>query len=299
LLPPFGDEEVHNNYPYRRWVIAWLVDPTTNKRLPFASPYSAGEDACPVHEYSKLIKDQIDALVAKEKTGGGLSEAEDQTLENLKKINWDIKNQQVYAYNAVTKDGKIGLLEVKSTAHKGIKKRMLEYITEVEMDPTSLSDEADDRGVWLKITKEGSGTGTTYEVNFNTIRKKGSMDYSLDVSPLPEGVADNFAKAGYDLSKLYRQKSYEELRDILLYNIALVAEELPEAVQPGFEPEGASLAAVEEVEEAAPVAKKSKPKVNLAIDTDDLEDEAPVAKARPASSNIDDLIAEANSILED
>ena len=33
ILPPFGDNS--NGYPYRKWSIAWLQDPTSGKRRPY------------------------------------------------------------------------------------------------------------------------------------------------------------------------------------------------------------------------------------------------------------------------
>ena len=313
ILPPFGDVEKHNNYPFKRWVVAWLIDPKTNKRMPFASPFSAGEEACPVHEYTKALAEKIDnfksVLASK-----GLSASEiKEKLAPLNKIAWEIKLQKTFAYNACDKAGKVGILEIKTNAQKDMKKRMLEYITEREMDPTSLnSDLKNDAGVWFNILREGEMKDTTYSVDFNKSGVKdaeGDIVYKLDRSALPENVVDGFHKNGYDLFSVYRQKTYAELREILMYNLSLIADEVPHALVPGFELEEAPVKAVAAVVEEEPVvAAKPKAKVAISLGDDDDDDDfvsAPVAKKaaapapRKADASLDDLMSLADDLLGD
>lgn len=320
ILPPFGDAEVHKNYPFRRWVVAWLVDPKSGKRMPFATPFSSGEKdaACPVHEYTKALGDKVEKLKAALQAKGVSNDVIREKLGPLNKILWETRSNRTFAYNAVDKSGKIGLLELKKTAHDEMKKRMLEYIQERQMDPTSLnSDIKSDAGVWFNIKRSGMGKDTKYHVEF---AKKGTKDadgdvvYKLDRSALPPEVVDGFDTQGYDLSTIYRLKNYEELKEILLYNIGLIAEETPAAVVAGFEPDASPVALVEEeiAEEEEVVAAAPKAAVGLALDEDDDDDilaeveaaPAPVAKKAAApkaskSDSLDDIMSMADDLLGD
>jgi hypothetical protein len=335
VLPPFGDEETHKNYPFRRWVVAWLVDPKTNKRMPFATPFSTSDkdSSCPVYEYTHALSEKIEKLKAAMKEKNISDSVIKDKLSPLNKILWETRTNRVFAYNVVDKAGKVGLLELKKTAHDEMKKRMLEYITENQMDPTSLNSNAkEDAGVWFNIKRSGLGKDTKYVVEFAKTAKKdadGDTVYKLDRSPLPESVVDSFENSAYDLSTIYRQKNYSELREILLYNIALLAKEVPAAIIPGFEPDAVEPDAVEpdaveyseydeHDEEVKSSAKStvSKKNVSLSLDEEDEhEDEdfevetvkAPVAKrvsepvikkaSKPTDDSLDDLMAFADDLL--
>jgi len=298
ILPPFGDVEVHNNYPYRKWSTVWLADPKTGKRRPFASPLTDGSQDCPVKEYSdaltKFIDKQKSTLEAK-----GLSEDKvKDKLKGLREVQWKIKVQHTYAYNASDKSGEVGLLELKSTAHQGIKKMMNQYIKEYGQDPTTLeSDLNDNAGVWFAVSKEGENKNTTYAVAFNQTKKKmadGDIVKVDDRSALSPNVVESYQDLGYDLNAVYTRKTYDELKDILMYNLALLAEDCPEAILPGYDISGIEVAPAAD-EDEAPVAQekpavKKSAKVNLNLGSDDEvasdDDEAPVvtkatAKATP------------------
>jgi gp32 DNA binding protein like len=300
ILPPFGDPEQHNNYPYRRWSIAWLVDPKSNKRRPFATPLTDGE-ACPVQEYNDalntFIEDRKNQLKAE-----GYSDADVKAeLEGLRSVQWNMRLQHVYAYNACDQAGTVGILELKSTAHKAMKKMMNQYIKEHGQDPTSLGCEEDDSGVWFNISKEGKGKDTEYGVSFHQTRQKmnGTLVKIDDRSPLPEHVVANYETLAYDLGSIYVRKNYEDLRSILMFNIALIAQEVPEAAIPGYEVADVEVktgktvlsktTAVDEEVEEAPVAKKTAAaKVTLNLSDDDEDEPAPARKvaAAPAAKAV-------------
>ena len=282
ILPPFGDVSVHNNYPYKKWSTVWLVDPKTGTRRPFASPLTDGEQECPVREYSDKLNKHIEKLKSTFEAKGMSEEKVKDKLKGLREIAWQIKVQHSYAYNASDKSGEVGLLELKSTAHQGIKKMMNTYIKEYGQDPTTLdSDIEDNAGVWFLINKEGEGKMTEYKVDFNQLREKlpnGKISKEDDRSPLSDNVTQNYADLGYDLNAVYTRKSYDELREILLYNLAILAQTTPECILPGFEIDDVAVApakAVEsemededEVEVKAPVKKTSKV-VTLQLDDED------------------------------
>lgn len=319
ILPPFGDAEVHKGYPFRKWSTAWLIDPQTGKLRPFATPQTEGKD-CPVRDYSDLLAKKLKEVEAK-LIQKGLNDDQIATkMEGLRKAQWQIRVNHTYAYNASNKEGEVGILEVKSTAHKGIKTLMMAYITEYSQDPTSLdSDTAENAGVWFNINKTGKNKDTTYTVTLNQAREKSSDGkvYKVDDrSPLAENIVDSYEDLGYDLNAIYVRKTYDEMKTILLHNLALLAETYPEVVLPGYDisdiqvkaapaKETASLEDDEDEVVAAPVAKK---KAVVAIKLDDLDDEddfevAPVVKkaaapvAKPKAKSAFDAMAMADEIL--
>jgi hypothetical protein len=311
ILPPYGDVDTHNNYVFKRWAVAWLVNPETGKRTPFSSPITVNEKDCPVKEYVDALKDHLETLKGKMKAKGWTDKKIKEKLKGLYDVQWQIRVAYSYAYNACDKSGNVGILELKATAHQAMKKRIKEYITDYNQDPTSLnSDLRDDAGVWFNITREGEGKNTKYDVEFNSVKSKnketGEVTMRVDRSPLPDSVVENYDDLGYDLFTLYRQKSYSELHEILLYNICLFAKDVPEAVLPGFEVEADTGADVEDeppFEMDEEPVKSAKGNVNINFGEDDDDDEivaAPVAKKNTAKkSSIDDIKSFADGILED
>lgn len=311
ILPPFGDVEVHNNYPYRKWSIAWLVDPQRGSRMPFATPLTDGEEKCPVKEYQDALKNHIENKKAMLKAEG-MSDADiKETLKPLHDVQWNIKVQHVYAYNACDKSGNIGLLEIKSTAHKAMKKKMMEYIEKYGQDPTSLnSDLKEDSGVWFNITKEGSGKQTEYNVEFAKTQFKdadGDLVYKVDRTALPEQVVTGYGEQGYDLNSIYRRKSYDDLKQVLVHNLGLIAEDCPEAVLPGFELTSNTNVTQTQTNETVtndeePTTKK-KAAVNLNLndseDDDAGSDNGNVSSGPVNSADLSDVQDFADSILGD
>jgi len=302
VLPPFGDSEKHNGYPYRKWSYIWLLDPSTGKRKPFASPFSSGGDTCPVKEYADALVKKVDGIINGLKDAGKSDEQikKDPALVAIRDVQWKLKLTHAYSYNAADKSGEVGILEIKSTAHKGLCKKMSDYIKDYAQDPTSLNDFDDDAGVWFNFKREGKGMNTEYSVDFNTnlVKVEGSKrpQMELDFSPLPDAIKENYDDLGYDLQSLYTIKSYDELKEILVANVELLATDddnpIPELIIEGF-----GDIAVDDVPEEEPVVstarKAGKKPVTLKVDVE--EDAAPLAKA-PAKE--DDFMAMADSILQ-
>ena len=290
ILPPFGDVEVHNNYPYRRWSVAWLNDPRSGKRRPYGSPMSGGKDApCPVNEFNKALSAYVERTKSK-LIHEGLSDAEiKEDLSLLNKAAWEVKVNHVYAYNVATKDGKISVMEVKTTVHKGLKKLMGDYIKTYGQDPTALtSNEEDNAGVWMAVERSGMNRDTEYSVDFNQIKTRsasGKITKEDDRSPLSPHIEENYATSGYDLSTLYKTLSYDEIKVVLMSNLAVLAESEPRLGQiPGFLlNEG-----VEEQVETTASNKNTKPtspapKTLIALDDEDLDDEEPPFEVTPVA----------------
>jgi len=278
-----------------------------------------------VKEYNEAISRKIKEVEGKLAAKGLTPDQVQAKLEGLRKAQWQFRVNHSYAYNAANKQGEVGILEVKSTAHKGLKKLMADYITEYNQDPTSLESDVDENaGVWFNITKTGQMKNTEYTVSFNMVKEKsadGKVYKTEDRSPLAEAIVESYAQLGYDLNTIYLRKDYEDLKDILLYNIALLAKDYPEvALIPSFEVEieeslaesaQAASVSLEEDEELEVLPKKpsSSGKVALKLDEpDDLEDDEeevmakpakqqPVAKVKPKANF--DVLAMADEILGD
>ena len=294
ILPPFGESEVHNGYPYRKWSYVWLVDPSTGKRKPFASPFSSGGDQCPVKEYADALAKKVDGVAAEMKAAGKSEDQIKKRLEKVRSEQWKLKLTHAYLYNAIDQAGDVGILELKSTAHKDLCKRMQEYIKTYAQDPTSLNSFDDDSGVWFDIKREGQGKSTEYSVAFNQTTEKdekGRLAKFDDRSPLPENVVENYDDMGYDLSSVYTLKTYDELKEILVANILALATDVdnpnPDLIVEGFDT-GSSVPVENSSEEApAKPIKKGKKAVNLKLDTGDDE----------GTSKGDDVFAMADDIL--
>lgn len=314
ILPPHGDVEVHNNYPYKKWSLAWLVDPRTGRKRPFVSSLTDGDNECPVKAYQDALFEYINQKKAM-LTAEGVTDKNQvrEQLEPLYKVQWEIKVNHIYLYNACDKSGEVGLLELKSTAHKAMKKAMNDYIKDYGQDPTSLeSDLHNDAGVWFNITKEGQGKQTEYGVRFNQTKKKSESGELLivdDRSPLPENVVQNYDDLAYDLFTVYKKVSNEELKQALLFNIAIIAETIPEAVLPGYE-EALEVSTEIKTETEAPQQEVVRPKTESATkvklnlnddDDDDIPFDMPKTthKTTTSDSDLDDIKALADSVLGD
>lgn len=227
FLPPFG--EACNGSPYVKWGVIWgFTDPNTGRNRPYASS-STYEGKCPVYDYLDQLKPTLEVVKSK-LASNGLSE--DAIKEQLKPVNDFISNirpKTVYSYNAVDKSGQIGVVDIKSTAHKKIIKLMREYINDYSQDPTSLNNERHDSGVWFKITREGQYFDTKYDAFKNQIKVKnadtGVLNYEDDRSSLPDNIINNYDDLAYDLTSLYNKLSYDELKEVLVANIIAFSKE--------------------------------------------------------------------------
>lgn len=223
FLPPFGADV--QGSPYVKWNVVWgLTDPNSGRMRPFAST-STYEGRCPVYDYLDILKQKLDTFTDESK------------IEELEKFISNLRPKSVYAYNASDKSGQVGVLELKSTAHKKVIALMSQYINDYSQDPTSLLSEVKDSGVWFSITRSGKGFDTTYDAKKNqTMRKdeNGVPSFQDDRGPLAENIVQNFNTLAYDLTNLYQKLSYDELKDILIANIIHASEALPDLLVPGF-----------------------------------------------------------------
>lgn len=303
FLPPFG--EASNGYPFRRWMVIWgLLDPQSNRTRPYASPITTDAKACPVMEYVKALSEKADEMKSQLKAKGVTDDQIKERLKPLQKMISNLRPKGVYAWNAVDKAGEIGLLEIKSTAHKKLKALMNEYLNDYGQDPTSVNSEDDDSGVWFNIKRSGKGFDTEYDAEKVQTKQKinGQLTFVDDRSPLPDSVVEGWEDQAYDLSSIYQVKTYDEIKDILMANMPRIVEECPDALIEGFEPSDEVHVDSEpaDVQEAPAPTKSTKPvTTKFDDDDDDLEpDTEPVKpKAAAAQKADDDIFAMADDIL--
>ena len=314
ILPPFGDNS--NGYPYRKWQIIWgLTDPENGRSRPFASSMTS-EKRCPITEFVNQLKTRAETMSAELKAAGTSPEETKARLKDLQDLIGNLIPKTVYVYNGADKSGEVGLLELKSTAHKEMKARMNEYINDYNQDPTSLNSADDDSGLWFDVVRSnetGQFRDTKYEVKKVQTKVKdasGKVSFVDDRSPLPDSVVENYHSSGYDLSAIYQTKTYDDLQQILDANMSGIIEMVPDAdlsVEPSLLPLAHALEKAA-APKSAPAAKAVKPattaKVTLKLNDDDEEVEAaPVAKttakavAQAADVTEDDFMAEADAIL--
>ena len=341
ILPPFGEES--NGYPYRKWNVIWgLLDPTTNKLKPFASPITY-ENKCPVYEYLDILKKKVDndkqVLVSKLKSQGltdekAIEEQVKKHFESVNKFIGAVRPKTVYAYNASDKSGAVGILEIKSTAHKKLLALLHQYVQDYGQDPTSLNSTPDDSGLWFNFVRSGKGLATEYDVQKSQIKQNfnGQIAFVDDRSALHENIVKNYEDLAYDIHSIYVKKTYDEMRQIFLLNLKRFVEGDPQAgiapnpylAVPGFDDFSgltaptAAAASNQGAQQASSgqaqnVQKGSKPiTTNFGpVDDggDDEEDEAVVASqpaaqaSKPAASaapqSNDDIMAMADSLLNE
>lgn len=308
ILPPFG--EASNGYPYRKWQIIWgLTDPESGRARPFASSMTS-EKRCPVTEYVNELKKRADTLEAQLKASGTDKDAVTARMKDLRELINNLSPKTVYIYNAADKAGEVGLLELKSTAHKKMKEEMNQYIQDYNQDPTSLNSADDDSGVWFDITRQGLGRDTEYDVLKCQTRVKAgaSLSFVDDRTALPDSIVENYNNLAYDLTSVYQVKTFDELTEILAANMDGIIQMVPDAnlgVEAALTSHAAAKASM-----AAPAKPTGSKPVSLNLGSD-AEDDLPVntAPARQASPTQtpkkpaapvvtdDDFMAEADAIL--
>lgn len=293
ILPPFG--ETSNGYPYRKWQIIWgLKDAETGRKRPFASSITS-EKRCPVVEFAAELKKRSDSLRADLQRQGVSEDTIRDKLKSLNELVSDLSPKTVYTYNAVDRSGEVGLLELKSTAHKKMKAQMNQYIQDYNQDPTSLNSSDDDSGVWFDITRQGLGRDTEYDVKKCQSKRRdpsGRVIFEDDRTPLPEAVSQNFENLAYDLSSVYQVKTYDELKEVLDANMEELMERANLPADTVTTPKTSNVTNL--------VKTQPKKTGTVALKLDDEEDEEDTTATSAAAMNTgldDDFFAQADALL--
>jgi hypothetical protein len=306
ILPPFGDAS--NGYPFRKWQIVWgLVDPESGRARPYADSMIA-EKRSPIVEFVDELKSRAETMGTALTAKGASSEEVTERLKGINQLIGDLVPRTSYVYNACDKAGEVGLLELKATAHKDMKDKMNKYIQDYNQDPTSLNSADDDSGVWFDVIRSnetGKFRDTKYSVEKVQMKVKnaaGKVSFEDDRSPLPDAVVENYDNLGYDLSAIYQQKSYDDLKGILDANMSRIVELCPDAdltVEPSI---GSASPLTKSTKTPVP-AKTGAGKINVRLD--DVDTDAPTTtqstrsttKLQTNALSGDDFLAEADRIL--
>ena len=288
ILPPWGDLELHQNVPFKKWSVIWgLTDPETGRMRPVNSPSNSEERKCPVYDYLDILTKKVELLKEQYKAKGLSDDQVKEQLAGVNRILWEIKPKTTYAYNAVDQSGTVGILEIKTTAHTAMKKRMMEYINVYSQDPTTLNSEADDGGVWFNITREGERKDTKYDVVFHQTREKDAQGRLVSIddrSALPTNVVENYEDLGYNLFTLYKTPTYEELKSALILNLNEMAKDSPDLLIPGFTLADLPAPPAAVAQQAAPVAQAAsvvQGKKPVQISLGEPDETAPFATTTP------------------
>lgn len=300
LLPPFGS--ACEGYPYIYWSVCWgLTDPSTGNSRPFADskPY---EQKSPVWDYLDLLRAKVESIKMDMMTKGASEEDIKVRLAETNKVISTLRPKGVYIWNAIDKSGTVGLLELKTTAHKALVKLMNQYILDYNQDPTSLGKDPSDSGVWFNFVRTGSSFDTEYNVNKNQTMVKDSVtgvpSYQDDRTAIPESIAMDYQNHGHDLTCVYQKKTYDELKEILISNIREMCKTNSDLCIPEFTGETAATIQV------APIANvpKGTAKVGIKLGNvesfvDEKELEVPASMAAtPTTNSTEDLLKMADSI---
>ena len=302
ILPPFGESS--NGYPYRKWSIIWgLMDPESGRARPFASSITS-EKKCPVTEYAQALKKKAETLKTQLLSSGVSEDDAKERLTSLNNLISDLNPKTVYIYNATDKSGEVGLLELKSTAHKQMKSEMTSYIQDYNQDPTSLNSEDTDSGIWFDVVRSGVGRDTEYTVKRVQSKTKGAngkLTFEDDRSTLPDSIVENYANLAYDLGSVYQIKSYDDLAEILEANMASLIETCPYAdlSVDGVLPQPVTTKPTKAAFVSKPTGTKA---INVRLDDDEEEVEVRSTKNSSRSTTMsassdDDFLAQADALL--
>lgn len=281
ILPPFGEES--NGYPYKKWSLIWgLKDTETGVMRPVTSSL-VNDKRCPVTEFVAALSELAETRSNNMKAKGVSKEEIKKNNEALNEVISRIRPKHGFFYNAIDQAGSVGILELKSTAHKQLKDLMHKYVQEYNQDPTSLNSNDDDAGVWFNVTREGMGFDTAYSVSKRQIQSRlnGKVVYEDDRSALPESVVNNYEDQAYNVHALYAAKTYDEIKVILQANMEDLSAKCPEVAE--VAEQLGLLNPVTAFKATTPT--KGAGKVTLNLGSQDEDDEEPMQEA-PVSAKV-------------
>ena len=111
------------------------------------------------------------------------------------------------------------------------------YVQDYGQDPTSLNSQKDDSGVWFNFSRTGTGLDTEYKVEKAQTKRNvdGDIMFVDDRDSLPQNIVQDYENLGYDLFSIYKEKSYDEMKQLFLYNLKAIVEKEPYFAVPGFD----------------------------------------------------------------
>jgi hypothetical protein len=124
-----------------------------------------------------------------------------EVLDALWRRMLDSNPKSIYLFNAVNKDGVVGLFEIGYTVFKKIENVLIPKAREKQLSIYSVGK----NGVWIKFTRVSKGEKDNYSVELATVEREvdGEMLSAIDRSPIPEATLRDLGKLGVDIHHIY------------------------------------------------------------------------------------------------
>lgn len=195
------------------WSVIWITD-TKGKKRPVASILRKNKDTIiqrdPLIEKIESMKKEYDEAVA--------SGASPEVLASLKEKSDRLYNKKVYALNVLTPAGEVGVLEIPYTSYQSLEQRITE-LRNKGIDAISIGE---DCGVFFDFKKLKDERGRiTYPVDIATKTTKdpnGNFIVTYIRAPITEEEAEKISQQAEDLTKLYRELSFDEMAALATFD---------------------------------------------------------------------------------
>jgi hypothetical protein len=219
ILPPLGNMAQTGHWA-KYWSIHWGYKDTKGKNRPFQSPEIKNHNTKMI-EVSDPAKLKIDLLTAKrDQLSKDLKAAIDtRNVAETKRLNDELNNvkeelktfrlEKRYFVNALSLDGKIGLLKIPHKAKVALDEE-IKKLRSKGVNPLGVND-----GRFFVFSNVGVGTDTTYSVRVyeETIDVAGIGQVKKEMShTLPNDVLSRLATEAFELDKLYVKPSASQVQ---------------------------------------------------------------------------------------
>lgn len=223
ILPPYGLN--HGRTLSHKYMVHWGFIGTNGKERSYTCSRPT-EGFCPV---CQKVWDSDEEKKRAEQAG------DESRVKELESFIMQFRARKFFIYNAVALSGQIVKLELPSTAHEALGKKITELVKPTApgakgFDPTNI-----DTGVWFEFKREGKGLMTRYSVDLRRIwvDVNGEQLSKIDRSPLssvgiPEDVIQQIkdqvtaAKLGNladgpmaDVHAIHEPMSSQDLRGLM------------------------------------------------------------------------------------
>lgn len=226
ILPPmfgYASDGIWNKY----YAIEYGYKNSQGKMCPFLDVRVTNrktkmvEVESPAYLFRMELKANLDKAIENLKAGRGSKEAVEEAKELTERYNMDAK----YYVNAIDLQGNIGLLKIGSKAMQSLRDEM-RRLESVGVDPLSVEN-----GRFFNFKRSGKGRETAYSVveykQKKVIQIEG-VSTEVDVPfihVLTEDIVNRLEKEAFDLSKLYKSITVEQVQD-LVDNGAIAADRI-------------------------------------------------------------------------
>lgn len=223
ILPPFGSATKpgpNKGFIVAEYYIHWGFKDAQGKVRPLQCLKKKKSDVCPICEFADALEKRYNDLVAAYVKGEGKDRKvdwaavpEDVKAKHKKLYDaWDnIKWRRNYYFNALSQDGKVGVLKVSKTAGDDLISVMSECVKK-NFNPASLK-----KGCYMNLQKRKTGNRTTdVEVKSQPLRvtktdADGNPVEKIELSELQPEIM----KSAVDLFTLYERKTADEMKRLL------------------------------------------------------------------------------------